>query len=469
MVMNRLGLLGLSLAVLLSWHVILFGGSAAAHSPSEVDPPLPRVPEGTQVRVVAAFTSEGDEEPVRIAAHPESGRLYVLGGGGDVYVVDAQTQSKRRLWGAEDYIEQPERQDLNIPLPIDAKWVNGPITLRATLCLGLTFDRKGRLYIVANVQLPADIFINRVDIYRTGPISEGTDPEKPELWTRFDYPYGVGGFNHGACRIAQGPDGMIYLGSGSRTDHGETGDLPHISTFGEGPHPDIPGGPGFSDQGLTACILRFDPERGMQEPEVFSRGNRNPFGFDWDGQGRMIDVENGPNADHPEEINVIRQGKHYGFPYVFANGEAPAYDDAVEAPDSLTLEPPVRNVGPGGLIGVTPMYSMTPHAAPTGLVYYGHGELPERYHRTFFMARYGNLANYERIGFDVLNFRIEEVDGVWTATTDRFLDRLNRPIDLCVSGGKLYIVEYCQQNETSGPGSDGYTKGGRVLEVSAAN
>ena len=58
---------------------------------------------------------------------------------------------------------------------------------------------------------------------------------------------------------------------------------------------------------------------------------------------------------------------------------------------------------------------------------------------------------------------IEEVDGVWTATTDRFLERLNRPIDLCVSGGKLYIVEYCQQNETSGPGSDGYTEGGRVL------
>ena len=34
--------------------------------------------------------------------------------------------------------------------------------------------------------------------------------------------------------------------------------------------------------------------------------------------------------------------------------------------------------------------------------------------------------------------------------------------------GKLYVVEYCRQTETVGPGSAGYGVGGRVLEVTSA-
>ena len=120
----------------------------------------------------------------------------------------------RRVLEGKDYIDRPADQDLNIPLPVDAKVVNAPITLRATLCLGIAFDRDGRLYVVANVQVPGKTFINRVCIYRTAPVGTDGGVPRPELWTRFDHPYGVGGFNHGAGRIAQGPDGMIYLGAG---------------------------------------------------------------------------------------------------------------------------------------------------------------------------------------------------------------------------------------------------------------
>ena len=428
--------------------------------------PLPRAPDGTQVRAVASFTP-ADQEPVRIAAHPATGRLYVLGGGGDVYLLDPAAGTKRRVLTGADYIEQPKRQPLNIPLPVDAQWVNSPITLRATLCLGLTFDRDGRLYVVANVQVPGKIVINRVALYRTGPVAPDGVPSRPDLWTRFDYPYGIGGFNHGACRIAQGPDGLIYLGSGSRTDHGETGDDPSLSRLGEAPHPDVPAFPGHAGGEFTACILRFDPARGQQLPEVYSRGNRNPFGFDWDDRGRLIDAENGPMADHPEELNWIRPGKHYGFPYVFGNGEKPDYPDAAKPPPGLVFEPPLKNVGPAGLLGDHPMYSLAPHSAPGGLVFYRTGELPKRYEKSFFLTRFGNLVGYNRIGFDLLNVRLEEQDGELVAHTERLLDRLGRPLDVCVSGGKLYVVEYCRQTETEGPGSDGWGVGGRVLEVSA--
>jgi glucose/arabinose dehydrogenase len=437
-------------------------GQTVSEQPAR-PPELPHAPEGTQVRVVTSF-EKGNQEPVRIAAHPASGKLYVLGGGGDVTLVDPQSGRRQLLCKGSDYIEQPKEQPVNIPLPVDRKWVNSPITLRATLCLGIIFDKDQRLYIVANVQIPGKLLRNRVDLYRTDKV-ESDKPMKPALWTRFDHPYGVGGFNHGACRIAQGPDSKIYLGSGSRTDHGEAGEDATISKLGEAPHPDIPGGPDFAGGDFTASILRFDPNKGQQVPEVFSRGNRNPFGFDWDDKGRLIDCENGPMADHPEELNHIQQGKHYGFPYVFGNNERPNYEDAPKPPKGLHFEPPIMNVGPGGLLGDHPMYSLAPHSAPGGMIFYRKGTLPEKFNNSFFLTRFGNLVNYNRIGFDVLNFRLEEKDGKLIAHTERFLDRLARPLDVCVSNGKLYIVEYCRQTESSGPGSEGYSEPGRILEV----
>jgi len=443
------------------------GGWAHADSSPSRDPmPVPTAPAGTRVRVISSF-GEGEQEPVRIAAHPVTQRLYVLGGGGDVNLLDPEAGTKRRVLTGKDYIDQPSQQDVNIPLPVDATIVNSPITLRATLCLGLTFDRDGRLYVVANVQIPGKVYINRVSLYRTTPLGKDGLPSAPELWTRFDYPYGVGGFNHGAGRIAQGPDGMIYLGSGSRTDHGEPGNEPKISRSGEAPDPDVPGGPGMPGGEFTACILRFDPARGQQAPEVYSRGNRNPFGFDWDDRGRLIDAEHGPMADHPEELNHIERGKHYGFPYVFGNGETPAYPDSPRPPIGSNFEPPIKNLGPGGLLGITPLYSLAPHSAPGGLIFYRTGNLPKRYENSFFLARFGNLVNYSRIGFDVLNIRLEENDGVLVARSERFLDHLARPIDLALGGGKLYVVEYCRQTETVGPGSAGFGVGGRVLEVTS--
>jgi hypothetical protein len=138
----------------------------------------------------------------------------------------------------------------------------------------------------------------------------------------------------------------------------------------------------------------------------------------------------------------------------------------LKPPDGLKFERPIKNVGPGGLLGDHPMYSLAAHSSPCGMVFYRKGGLPKQYENTFFLARFGNLVGYNRIGFDVLNIRLEEKEGELIAHTERFLERLGRPIDVCTAGGKLYVVEYCRQTETAGPGSEGYGVGGRVLEVS---
>ena len=185
------------------------------------------------------------------------------------------------------------------------------------------------------------------------------------------------------------------------------------------------------------------------------------------GLAMSFDAEHGPMADHPEELNHIQCGKHYGFPYVFGKGEPPAYPDSPRRPSGLEFQPPIRNMGPAGLLGINPLYSLAPHSAPGGLIFYRNGNLPKRFDNSFFLARFGNLVNYNRIGFDVLNIKLEEDDGVLVARSERFLDHLARPIDLAMSAGRLYVVEYCRQTETVGPGSAGYRSGGRVLEVTS--
>src|SRR5262249_46750126 len=123
---------------------LLLVGTSALCAADPSDSPLPPAPDGCRLRVVARFGT-ADQEPVRVTAGPHSGSLYVLGGGGDLTRIDPRTGRKVLLLKGGDYIEQPPRNQVNIPLPVDAKWVNSPIALRATLCLGLAFDRDARL------------------------------------------------------------------------------------------------------------------------------------------------------------------------------------------------------------------------------------------------------------------------------------------------------------------------------------
>jgi len=379
--------------------------------------PLPQAPDGVQVRQVATM-GPGDLLPVRIAAHPKTGLLFVLCLNGDLWQVDPAKGDKSKVLEGDAYI----------PLKGGKKYVQA---------LGLHIDAAGRFYIVTNSRYDQEKPVRaHVAVYR------GT-PEKVEEYLGFDHPWGIGPFNHGACRIATGPDGLMYLGVGSRTDHGEKGKEPNYDTNGETP--------------LTACILRFDPKLEKPVTEVFARGLRNPYGFDWDDQGRLFAGENGPDANHPEELNWIRQGKHYGFPFRFGSDEHPMYADAVPAPDDLVFERPVANLGPDQKVNGMVTHTFPPHAAPTGLIFYRDGSLPERYKGLFFVTLFGNYLGKEPTGFVLVTMKIVERDGRVAAETTNFLTGLRRPIDICQSGGKMYLVEHVRYDDQRLP---------RVIEVS---
>src|SRR5262245_56553547 len=92
---QRFGLFGLLLLLLLGLGWVSLDRLGGAGEQARTGPErLPQVPKDLTIRAVAWFTPR-DQEPVRIAAHPESGRLYVLGGGGDVSLLDLEGGKKQ--------------------------------------------------------------------------------------------------------------------------------------------------------------------------------------------------------------------------------------------------------------------------------------------------------------------------------------------------------------------------------------
>jgi glucose/arabinose dehydrogenase len=343
---------------------------------------------------------------------------------------------------------------------------------------GLAIGPDGAAYVVAN----------RTQNTRTqAVIRRGTPASGGFTWAEVahtvPYPRSNTPFDHLFNGIVVSPDGTsIYLNSGSRTDHGEVED--NGKAF-----------PDLREVPITSAIFRIpatskglelpNDEAGLK-PYLFADGTRNAFDPAFAPNGDLFAGDNGPDADFPDELNWLREGKHYGFPWRFGVQDNPqqfpgydatkdkrlsqdftavntgTYKDDPTFPKAPgTFSEPVLSSGPDAAIyraddgsqhdaskDGPSMASFTPHRSPLGLVFAddtampadmrGSGETSVAFILSWGAAG-GTLTDK---GQDLLYLRLTRSVDNYIMTATQIARDFKNPIDAVMIGNKLYVLEF---------------------------
>ena len=184
--------------------------------------------------------------------------------------------------------------------------------------------------------------------------------------------------------------------------------------------------------------------------EIVARGVRNSIGFDWHPQTKELwFTDNGRDwagdAGPEEELNRVAAnnvGGFFGFPYCHANS---------------IVDPDIKK--PNACAGVTlPAALLGPHAAALGMRFYTGSMFPAAFKNTALIARRGSWNRTKKLGYDVVQAKINGGKATITPFLTGFLDAQTdafwgRPVDvlqmpdgaLLVSdeqNGAIYRVSY---------------------------
>lgn len=230
----------------------------------------------------------------------------------------------------------------------------------------------------------------------------------------------VGGGGHSTRTVAFGPDGKMYVAAGSSCNMCTEADP------------------------RRAAITQYNPD-GTGE-RVFATGLRNSVGFAFHPTTGELwatnnDRDNLGDDVPPERINIVKDGRWYGWPECYLPGTPnPEFAGA----DCSTVEPPV--------------ITFQAHSAPLGIAFYTRSQFPADYRGDAFMAYHGSWNRSVPTGAKVV--RVEVLGGRPVAIDDFATgwqlpdgSRWGRPVDVLVAadgallisddhGGRIWRVSY---------------------------
>jgi glucose/arabinose dehydrogenase len=188
---------------------------------------------------------------------------------------------------------------------------------------------------------------------------------------------------HVSRSILFGPDGRLYVGIGSSCNVC------------------------IEPDARRTTIQVFDANG--KNGRTFAAGLHNAVGLDWDPRtGRLWATDTGQEqlGDDvpPDEVDLIEDGKHYGFPFFYGQNVESHVPEISAAPRTLRAD---------GV--VAPALELPAHASPLGLTFYTGTRFPEEY-RTMYVTLHGSTARSEKNGYKVV--RVIMKDGRPVSSTD---------------------------------------------------
>lgn len=181
--------------------------------------------------------------------------------------------------------------------------------------------------------------------------------------------------------LAFGPDGLMYITVGST-----------CNACAE-PNPE------------HATMLRANPDGTGRI--IFASGLRNTIGFGWHPETKeLYGFDHGidwlGDEQQKEELNVIKQGAFYGWPYIYGDGNYNPHPRPMG--DTTYAQILAKTTLPG--------LSYDAHAAPLGMVFYtsatgAAGGFPAEYQNDAFVTMRGSWNRTKPSGYNVVRVHFE--------------------------------------------------------------
>jgi glucose/arabinose dehydrogenase len=353
-----------------------------------------------------------------------------------------------------------------------------------TLLQGMAFKGK-TLFLIGNIKTANAGYVGKI---MKGVKQANGDRIWSTVMTTATYGLTNTAFDHGFSGITVSPDSnYLFINSGSRTDHGEVQNSGGLR-------------PGLREEPLTSAIFRIPinsnnlllpNDSAKLATYLYADGTRNSFDLAFGSDGNLYGCENSGDRDDPEELNWIRQGRFYGFPWRIGGNNTPmqypgynpeadklvdhnstAYkngyfynDPSYPKRPNRTFTEPIVNLGPdadkyrdpttgtvkdAGAEGIN-ISTFTSHRSPLGLVFDRDSLLTAEFKGHGFVMGWTSTGTSTTLGpyggdpgQDLLHIQLiyDSKTDNYKMQTNRIARGFNNPIDAEMVGNIIYVLEY---------------------------